>query len=333
MRLGGIPTALKLAALVALTIAAVLWPGNPGPAQAEGVEIQAITTGEAHSCALTTAGGVKCWGSNWSGEVGAPGNTPPTPVDVVGLGSGVAAVAAGGVHTCALTTAGGVKCWGRNILGELGTDTSVPCFFEPCTPFPEDVRELASGVAAIAAGGFHTCVVTTAGGLKCWGNGEYGQVGDGTVGDGDPLTLDNQRLSPVQVIGLESGVAASAAGSFHTCALTTAGGVKCWGQNDRGQLGDGQACGTACPGPVEVAGLDSGVAAIAAGSRHTCAVTTAGKVKCWGENGAGGLGDGTTTRSLTPVDVCQDYDETAQQCLEVLSGMGAVTAGGGTPVG
>src|ERR1700694_5434338 len=96
-----------------------------------------------------------------------------------------------------------------------------------------------------------------------------------------------------------SGVTAISAGGVHTCALTTSG-VKCWGRNDYGQLGDGQACGTyICTTAVHVTGLTSGVAAVSLGWYHTCALTTVGGVKCWGANIYGQLGDGTTTTFRT----------------------------------
>jgi len=244
------------------------------------------------------AGGVKCWGDNAYGQLGDGTTTDSlTPVDVIGLASDVAAVDAGFSHTCARTTAGGVKCWGDNFSGQLGDGTTTD------QAAPVDVSGLTSGVAAIAAGGAHTCALTTEGGLKCWGHNFYGQVGDGST--------TASRPTPVDVSGLTSGVAAVVAGDSHTCALTTAGGVKCWGQNYYGELGDG----TTCCGdpshratPANVSGLTSGVATIAAGTHHTCALTSAGGAKCWGNNQYGQLGDGTTCCSETqsrivPVDV------------------------------
>jgi RHS repeat-associated protein len=245
------------------------------------------STDTGHTCALTSAGGVKCWGSNSNGQLGnGLSALRLTPVAVSGLGSGVTATAAGANYTCALTSTGGVKCWGSNGSGQLGDGTTT----DHLTPM--DVSGLTSGVTAIAADYYHTCALTSAGGVKCWGYNLYGQLGDGTT---------TMRLTPVAVSGLSSGVTAIATGYGHTCALTNTGGVKCWGANDGGALGDGTT--TAHLTPAAVSGLSSGVIAIVAGASHTCALTSAGGIKCWGQNNYGQLGDGTTTARLAPVDV------------------------------
>jgi alpha-tubulin suppressor-like RCC1 family protein len=132
------------------------------------------------------------------------------------------------------------------------------------------------------------------GGVKCWGWNGFGQLGDGTETD---------RLTPVEVIGLNDEITAIAAGDYHTCALTAAGGVKCWGQNEEGQLGDGAPTFKAVVAPVDAVGLSQGVTAITAGENHTCALLSSGEVKCWGWNHFGQLADGTLVDHSTPAGV------------------------------
>ena len=131
---------------------------------------------------------------------------------------------------------------------------------------------LLQGVINVSAGSAHTCALMSGGGVKCWGNNVRGQLGNGTT---------EQSSLPVDVVGL-STVTAITVGSAHTCALTGSGGVKCWGGNSNGNLGDGTY--TDRLAPVDVVGLTGGVTAITAGGGHTCALTSAGSVKCWGEN-------------------------------------------------
>ena len=143
--------------------------------------------------------------------------------------------------------------------------------------------------ATVSAGNSHSCAVSTAGGVKCWGLS--------TLSDG---STTNSAV-PVDVVGLGSGVKAVSAGLGYTCAVTLAGAVKCWGDNTYGQLGNGTTTSSAVP--VGVVGLGSGVVAVSAGEFHSCAVTSAGAVKCWGHNAFGEVGDGTTTDSAVPVGV------------------------------
>jgi alpha-tubulin suppressor-like RCC1 family protein len=250
--------------------------------------ITAIAAGSYHACAITSGGGLVCWGANYSGQLG-DGTTIDrlTPVPVLGLASGVAAVAAGEGHTCAVTRGGAVKCWGSNEAGQLGDGTTTQ------STVPVDVVGLASGVRSVTAGwGGHTCAITAAGGVTCWGNNGGGQLGDGTT---TPSSV------PVDVVGLSSGVSAIVTGGFQTCALTSGGGVKCWGYGGDGQLGNGSRSQSTVP--VDVAGLSSGVTAIAAGDGYACALTASGGVMCWGANKGGLLWEDTKENSLTPVEV------------------------------
>ena len=263
---------------------------RPNPVDVAGLSggVAYIAAGQLHTCALTTSGGVKCWGYNGHGQLGdGTKMNRTTAVDVGGLTSGVASIAAGSTHTCALTTAGGVKCWGYNGTGWLGDGTTD----ERLTPV--DVQGLTSGVLRLAVGVSHSCVVTTAGGVKCWGANNFSQVGDATSTD---------RLTPTAVWGLTSGVAEISAGAFHTCALSSSGGATCWGHNGYGQVGDGTVTYSRLV-PTSVPGLTSGVAGISTGEDHTCAVTIEGGVKCWGYNGYGQLGDGTMVDKPAPTDV------------------------------
>jgi alpha-tubulin suppressor-like RCC1 family protein len=253
--------------------------------------VVALAAGGFHTCALTAGGGVKCWGTNFSGELGDGTSVPNrnVAVDVIGLGSGVKSIASGFYHTCAVTAAGGAKCWGYNRWGALGDNSTQNRLL------PTDVNGLSAGVAAITAGGFHTCAKTSAGGAKCWGYNGNAQLGDATTTD---------RLVPVDVAGLSSGVASIAPAYYHTCALLVSGGVKCWGDNSFGALGDGST--TQRDQPVDVVGLTSGVAKLANMSTmgyYSCAVTLSGSAKCWGYNNRGQLGDTTVINRLTPVDV------------------------------
>lgn len=263
---------------------------------------RALATGSMHACAMTSAGGVKCWGKNLYGQLGDGTRTDRlTSVGVSGLAN-IRSIVAGSDHTCVLTTADAVLCWGRNNYGQLGDGTKVD------RTAPVAVTAMTSGVQAIAAGGAHTCALLRTGGVQCWGNNLSGQLGDGTrVG----------QLAPVQVVRLKSGVQSIVAGFGHTCALTTAGGVQCWGDNASLQLGVGSCQSTTCPFPVDAAGISAGAVAIAAGMRHTCALMSTRVVNCWGANFSGQLGSmGPTT---TPSSI---------QVLGPMLGVKAISVGG-----
>jgi len=198
--------------------------------------VAAITASDNHTCVLTLGGGVKCWGGNNNGQLGDNSTTNRhTPVDVSGLAGGALAITTGRAHSCAITAGGGVQCWGFNSNGQLGINSIA----QQLTPV--SVLGLSSGVTALTADYFHTCALTTTGAVKCWGGNYVGQLGDNS---------SVQRLSPIDVWGLGSGVSAITSGEQHTCALTEGGGMKCWGDNTDGQVGDGVTYGRPLPAAV-----------------------------------------------------------------------------------
>ena len=253
------------------------------PAEVEGLSsgVTAISAGAVYTCAIHD-GGAKCWGAaslmSLLGEVTILSSA--SPVEITGMTSGVTDISVGFAHACAVHD-GAARCWGLHLSGQLG-DRS-----RELRTTPAQVVGLTSGVTAISAGYYHTCAIHD-GAAKCWGNNEAGQLGDDSSRD---------AIIPVQVKGLTSGVTAISADADHTCAIHN-GVTKCWGSNAAGQLGR-EPDVLRSDEPVDVTGLTSGVTTISAGYYHTCAIHN-GVAKCWGNNEAGALGDGTKTSRNLP---------------------------------
>lgn len=254
-----------------------------------GAGVTAVSVGEAHACAITASGALRCWGANNHGQVGDGSATRRTrPVQVTGLDRGVKAVSAGKRHTCAVTATGAVRCWGENRWGQLGDGT------HKNRSKPVVVKGLDAKAVAVTVGETHSCALTESGAVRCWGDGRRGQLGFGSRGDSD---------APVEVVGLDAGITGLSAGAAHTCAVRQDGTLWCWGRNEPGgALGDGTLEDRLIP--VQVPGIPE-VASVSAGQAHTCALTATGVAKCWGSNKLGQLGDGTTTNRL-PGDVVFD---------------------------
>jgi alpha-tubulin suppressor-like RCC1 family protein len=218
-----------------------------------GSGVVSVTAGGWHTCALLDSGAVKCWGFDYYGQVGDGAGDDPQesrPVDVVGLGtgSGGIAITAGAYHTCVLLDSGAVRCWGSDYYGQVGDGADDNA--NKYTPVDVFGLGAGSGVIAITAGAYHTCVLLDSGAAKCWGDDYYGQVGDGADDNAN-------EYAPVDVVdlGAGSGIVAIAAGNNHTCALLDSGAVKCWGRDYYGQLGDGADDNANEYAPVDVVGL------------------------------------------------------------------------------
>lgn len=205
-----------------------------------------LASGSYHTCAMENnpygRRGVRCWGSNISGQLGNGTFTSPIAVPswVHGISgeSGLNPVQmdAGGNTTCAITNTAHVVCWGRNNHGQLGDGTLVDRSIPLQVAGIDDAIDISVGLESV-------CAVLASGEVKCWGANSYGQVGDGT-------TLDRQE--PTTVVGLTDANKVTV-GSFHACALLNSGEAKCWGFNGFGQLGDGTKLNRTTPGTPVVA--------------------------------------------------------------------------------
>src|SRR5438093_9501531 len=253
----------------------------------------AVDMGSFHSCARLQDGTVRCWGMNDSGQLGDGTQiSSSTPVAVAGI-TGAAAITGGGFHTCARFPDGTLQCWGRNNAGQLGD----PATLREAVTTPVRVTGITTATA-VSAGGVHTGALPGDGTVRCWGQNDYGQLGNGTS-DPVPGSPSTFNPTPVMVSGIATAVALSA-GGWYTCALLQDGTIRCWGDNTYGQLGDGAPIAPPtvriASTPVTVSGITTAVA-IDAGIFHMCVLLQDGTVRCWGRNGDangdGRLGNGS----------------------------------------
>lgn len=251
-----------------------------------------VDVSESHSCAVTSAGIVKCWGSNVDyGVLGLAAKSVylvPTTVEFL---LDVKQVAAGWGHTCALQRDGAVQCWGTNFNGDLGCTTPTRIVSDTCSTFPAG-----SGVSAIVAGGEQSCALMPDGKMRCWGRGELGQIGDGGRA---------HRFSPTPVADVSNAVSMTA-GIWHVCAVVEGGAVKCWGENASGKLGVGTASIYPRPSPViGIDGIEARALAASAGIQNTCFLLDDQRIRCSGLNDFGQLGNTQQAQSWVPVVTSQ----------------------------
>lgn len=248
--------------------------------------VVAVAGGGLHTCAIVEGGAMRCWGFNMFGGVGDGTNVDRnTPRIVAALRDSVDAMALGQYSTCARTLAGELRCWGLNAFGVLGDGT----ISNRNTPLS---LVLSGPVREVALLANHVCATLESGAAWCWGYNI-----DGALGDRSTAT----RLRPVAVRGLEASAVSVTVGGRHSCVATEDGAVRCWGGNERGQLGDGST--TQRLSPVEVVDLGGPAAIVGASDSSTCAALRDGLVRCWGANESGQLGNGSTVDAVTPVTV------------------------------
>ncbi|WP_413288347.1 RCC1 domain-containing protein [Bdellovibrio sp. HCB337] len=285
-----------------------------------------ILGGGIHTCALLDNSTVKCWGRNVYGHLGQGSSADlgdgagemGDSLPAINLGTGRTAlqISAGIYNTCALLDNATVKCWGQNTQGQLGQGTT--------STRGDDAGEMGDSLATvslgtgrtalqIASGYYHNCALLDNSAVKCWGRGDFGQLGQGAtanLGDaggelGDSLlaiNLGNSSLPTKKVLAKRSDrYKYISAGYAHSCAILDNSSMKCWGRGTYGQLGLGDAAdlgdGAGEMGEsLSIVNLGTGRTAVqvAAGPYHTCALLDNSSAKCWGRNTSGQLGQGST---------------------------------------
>jgi alpha-tubulin suppressor-like RCC1 family protein len=265
---------------------------QPQPISGLSTPLRVLALFDQTSCAVTVEGAAMCWGENYYGQIGdgaqfsgGSGIDHSAPRDVDGLSTGVRDITAGQEHACAVKSDGSVWCWGYNNYFQLGDGTTITRIR------PVQVTGISNAVA-VDSGEQHSCALTASGAVFCWGRNQYGQLGDGSL---------INRDHPVAAVGLDQGVVGLSIGALHSCAVLQGGGARCWGRNDDGELGDGTTVDRYLPTALNDSG--TAYAAISAGGSHTCGRTAGGQAKCWGYNGSGQIGNGTTSNRTSPTAV------------------------------
>jgi alpha-tubulin suppressor-like RCC1 family protein len=259
-----------------------------------------LVSGNQHTCALSNQGRVRCWGSNFGGELGYPepfwvgyaGGGVPSDYGPVDIGGEVAELRAGKHGTCAILTDGALRCWGTNYFGSLGYGDG-DAVGDDETPADAGDVPLGDAVASVALGATHTCAVLVDDSTWCWGSNLGGELG---LGDFNIFGYPTPQLVPAA-----APPAALALGAAFSCAIDEGGDVRCWGTGVEGQLANGTGEGFGL-GPGETPGaaptLDFGFPPAAqrlvAGDGLAGALLGPGSVHCWGAGA-----DGQTGRAQT----------------------------------
>ncbi|MEU8664015.1 RCC1 domain-containing protein [Actinoplanes philippinensis] len=267
--------------------------GGPAAARTAGGPVTLIDAGRTHACALDDDGRAYCWGSGDSGELGNGDTTDrsiPVLVRAPAAGVSFTRITGGDAHTCGLGSDAGAYCWGTNSYHQLGNGDALDRSTPVAVNAPAGVE-----FTQIAAGGAHTCGLSSEGRAYCWGSSSLGEMGSG---DGAGI-----RSMPAAVHA-PAGVTFTqvTAGSSFSCALASNLTAYCWGVGLSGQLGNGANRIQPTPVPVH-APEGAGFTQLTAGRDHVCGLGSDTLAYCWGSGGFGRLGDGDTTDRSAPVPV------------------------------
>ncbi len=298
--------------------------------------VASIVAGAFHTCVLLSSGAVKCWGFGGLGlgDRKNRGDEPDEmgsrlPVVALGKDKHATALVAGAFHTCAMLVDGSVKCWGLNGIGQLGLGDTRSRGDDP-DEMGDDlpVVDLGEGMMTtyLAAGTYHTCAWLNDSIVKCWGANASGQLGLGdTDARGNSYNQMGENLAGFTSLGV-------IAGGYVSCTRSDME-VKCWGENALGQLGQGHTSDVGDEQnemggsvPAIQLGNDFSVQSLAVGHAHVCALSADGRVKCWGGNGRGQLGQGHVrsvgTKANEMGDDLPSVDLGTSQVLQIIAGQG-----------
>jgi alpha-tubulin suppressor-like RCC1 family protein len=277
-----------------------------------------VSRGFAHACAVLSDGSVWCWGAAESGQLGrlpsgitCGGVTPcladPHPIQVPGVGgtgtlANATAVVTGTDYSCALISNGTVTCWGANGSGQLGQGNNTPPATMPVTVKGPSGTGSLTGVTALVGGSAHVCALLSSGGVDCWGDNLFGEIGNGTFTG--PMACGYTCIALPTPVTTAAGTNLTGATSIysassaqHTCVIQgtgspAVGGMRCWGMNQGYQLGlldglagpeycsAGQSCSTRALAPMNMTDAVSA----AAGENFSCGVHANRTTTCWGVN-------------------------------------------------
>jgi alpha-tubulin suppressor-like RCC1 family protein len=257
-----------------------------------GTTWTAVSAGTSHTCGRRTNGRLYCWGSDGYGQVGndAALSNQGLPALVAGGATTWTMVSAGNTHTCGRRNTGRLYCWGEDDAGQIGDGGTAMN-----RPTPVQVAGNVTTWTTVSVGDDHSCGRRSTGRLYCWGNDNWGELGDGGTA--------TDRFAPVQVAGNATTWTTVNAGDDHVCARRTNSRLYCWGADNYGQLGDNGSLGDRTVPTIVANGFTDWVG-VDAGALHTCGRRSSNRVFCWGSNSAGQQGSGTTgVEHRTPAQV------------------------------